>query len=458
MFQQLFGNMARSRHAVAAAVVSAAMLATTNVAQGTGFFIDQQSVSGLGRADAGDAAAAQDASTVFYNPAGMTELWRDADPLRDTVLQSGLQIIMPHSHLTNAGSTAITPGTGGAAVGYTGRDATDPARIAPVPNGYLVRRLFDGAVYLGLGLTAPFGLGGQYHGNWFGRYDNLKATLMSANIGPVIAAPINPYLSVGGGIDIQYQRSALVTAIPNPLTLGGPSPTTDGKFDVRGDAWAVGYNLGVLVKPMPNLRVGVHYRSAIDHTIQGTAITSGMTGPLSPFNNSAGASAVTKLPDIITSGLVYEVDPQFALFGGFQWCGWHRWGTVRIHFDNGMPDSVRTGQFRDTYAAAVGAEYHWGNQLTLRTGFKFDRTPTTDQFRDTSFADANRYWLTAGATYKASEAISIDFAVAHVLEDGTQVNVTRTFFDGTPLASIINVRANVHSSVTTVSAALNYRF
>jgi long-subunit fatty acid transport protein len=88
----------------------------------------------------------------------------------------------------------------------------------------------------------------------------------------------------------------------------------------------------------------------------------------------------------------------------------------------------------------------------------FDRTPTEDQFRATSFADANRYWLAAGASYALSSTTSIDLAIVHVLEDATNVNITRTFFDATPLASAVNIRSAVQSSVTTVAAGLTLRF
>jgi long-chain fatty acid transport protein len=451
------GIVSRSR-GLAAAAFACVTLGTVGAAQATGFFINQQSVSGLGRADAGDAAAAQDASTVFYNPAGITELWHDADPSRDTILQSGTHIIIPQSHLSNGGSTATTPGSGGIPVSYPGSDAIDPGRTSPVGNAYIVHRLLDGAAYVGLGITSPFGLSGEYQSDWFGRYDNLKATLQTLNIGPVVAVPINSYLSVGGGIDIQYEKSVLSLAIPNPLAPGGPSTATDGHFDVRGDAWAVGYNIGILVKPTPDLRFGVHYRSAIEHTLTGTATTSGFSGPLSALNTSAGASAVSKLPNFVTSGAVYEINPALSLFGETSWYGWSRLGSTSIQFTNGNPPLTVPGGFRDTYALGIGAEYRWNEELTLRTGARFDRTPTVDQFRNTSFADANRYWLAGGATYKLSEAASIDFAFVHVIENATHVDITRTSFDGSALASSVNIRANVHSSVTTVSGAFNYRF
>jgi long-chain fatty acid transport protein len=157
------------RRGLAFAAFACAIFGAVGAAQATGFFIDQQSASGLGRADAGDAAAAEDASTVLYNPAGMTELWRDADPTRDTILQSGMHIIIPQTTLSNGGSTATTPGSGGMPVGYPGSNALNPGLTTPVGNAYVVHRLLNGAAYVGLGITSPFGLSGEYHSDWFGR-------------------------------------------------------------------------------------------------------------------------------------------------------------------------------------------------------------------------------------------------------------------------------------------------
>lgn len=426
----------------------------------TGYFINQESASGLGRADAGDAAAAADASTVFYNPAGMTELWQHgADTTRNTLIQGGAHLIIPLSHLTNDGSTAATPFTLGAPVSYPGGGSINPGHISPIPNFYVVRRLFDGAAFAGLGVTAPFGLSSQYSSQWFGRYDALRASLLTVDISPVVAIPINPYVSIGGGLDIEYQRSILASALPNPLAPGGPSTATDGRFDIHGNAWAVGFNLGVLVKPTENLRLGLHYRSAVDHTLEGRAAVSAFTGPLaSVLNFSSHAKAVSKLPDILTTGIVYRVSNAVTLFGEASYYGWSRVGSASIQFANGAPDQTLVQRYRDTFALGVGAEYRWSDTLTLRTGFKFDRTPTVDQFRNTSFPDSNRYWLTVGATQKLSPATTVDVALQHVLEDGTQVDLTRAVYAGTPLASAVNVRAKVNSTVTTLSAAINYRF
>ena len=45
----------------------------------TGFFINQQSVRGLGRVDAGNTVAADELGTIFFNPAGLTKVVQDPD-------------------------------------------------------------------------------------------------------------------------------------------------------------------------------------------------------------------------------------------------------------------------------------------------------------------------------------------------------------------------------------------
>ena len=177
-------------HCVIGLIITCSVLDSTDTAQATGFFIDQQSASGLGRANAGDAAAALDASTVYFNPAGMTELWRNADTSQDTLLQLGGHIIIPQSHLGNNQSTATTLGTGNVALSYLGSDANNPGHVAPNYKQLCRQRLFDGAAYVGLGITTPFGLSGEYESSWFGRYDNIKSALLTIDIGPVVAIPI----------------------------------------------------------------------------------------------------------------------------------------------------------------------------------------------------------------------------------------------------------------------------
>jgi long-chain fatty acid transport protein len=454
------------RRGLAAPILAACLiLGASAAARATGYFINQQSVTGLGRAFAGSVAAADDPSTVFYNPAGMIRLFAGAQNGIGFAGSVGANVIIPHSKLKNDGSTAATPGTLGVPTSYPGDNAKDPGDPTAVPNLYALQRLYEDRVVVGLGITEPFGLSGKYDDDWFGRYDSIETELTTINIGPVVAVRVNDYLSLGAGLDVQYAHSTLSSAIPNPLAPGGVSPATDGLFKAKGDDWSVGYNVGLLVAPPgASWRVGIHYRSQMDHKIEGSARTSGLTGPLAAANGEVDASAKSKLPAILSTGFAYallrdrEIGDRLTLYGDFTYFWWDVAKEARIKFDDGSPDAVRPANYRNTYAAGIGLDYRWNQQLTLRTGFRFDRTPTVDRYRDTSFADANRYWLAAGASYQVRHWLAVDLGLTHVFEDSTSVDVERQFFGGTGLDSTVRVKADVQSSVTTVGANVRVRF
>jgi len=153
----------------------------------SGYFIDQQSVPGLGRCNAANVAAAYDPSTIFFNPAGITELWQGEASSDTRKASVGLSVIIPNSDIRNSGSTAATPGSLGLQVPSRGQDETNPTEPTPVGNMYLAQRLPNSRFYFGLGLTSPFGLAAKYEEDWFGRYDSTEVKLLTINIGPTVA-------------------------------------------------------------------------------------------------------------------------------------------------------------------------------------------------------------------------------------------------------------------------------
>jgi long-chain fatty acid transport protein len=184
-----------------------------------GYFIDQQSVPGLGRANAGNVAAANDPSTIFFNPAGMTELWL-LDPSDTTRASTSLSVIMPKAEIKNRGSTATSPGTLGLAAPLSGFNESNPTDPTPVSSAYLAQRVGN-RLFFGLGFNAPFGLAAKYDENWFGRYHAIEIKLLTININPSVAYKLSNRISIGAGFDIQYAYAELATAIPNPLVRPG---------------------------------------------------------------------------------------------------------------------------------------------------------------------------------------------------------------------------------------------
>jgi long-chain fatty acid transport protein len=432
------------------------VLGLAEPAGATGFFVNQQSVKGLGRVGAGSAAAGDDLGTIFFNPAGLTAIWTDAGDSR-TQISFGAHLIIPRSDLHNRGSTASTLGTLGTVVPYFGSDGSNPTDPTPVPNLYWAHRLTQEAV-IGFGVNFPFGLDAAYNGNWFGRYDAIEASLRTINLSVVGAYKFGSGISVGGGLDFQYASTELVSAIPNPLTPGGPIPATDGRAQTTGKDWTPGFNLGILVPLSDDTRVGLHYRSAMKHTVDGSTLVTGLTGPLALFNGRVGASARLDLPAMASLGLTHQVSKDLQLLAGIDWYDWSRFREVRIKFANGSPDVVRPANYRDAFAFALGAEYRASSKLTTRAGIRFDRTPTVNGYRDSTVPDSNRLWLGIGATYRTSERSWWDFAFNHVFFRSTEITPVRGFFEGSPAASTIGINGRVKSVVNTLSVGYRHAF
>ena len=102
---------------------------------------------------------------------------------------------------------------------------------------------------MGIGINVPFGLETRSSDEWFGRYDAIEASLRTINIGFVGAYRFESGLAIGGGIDIQYARTSLTSAIPNPLVPGGPTAATDGRIFTSGHDWTPGFHVGLDVSP-----------------------------------------------------------------------------------------------------------------------------------------------------------------------------------------------------------------
>lgn len=421
----------------------------------TGFFINQQSVKGQGRVGAGNAVAADELGTVFFNPAGLPKIVFDSSGNATWRISAGAHLLMPRSDLRNRGSAAATPGSLGFAVPITGGDGHDPADPTPIPNLYGAGAF--GKLALGVAANFPFGLSTKYERDWHGRYDAIEASLETTNIGVVAAYQVAPTVSIGGGLDFQRATTKLTTAIPNPLNPGGPTAATDASIETEGDAFSVGFNLGAMWDVTSRVRIGGHYRSGMQHDVDGTSTFRDLPGPLSALNGTIGASATIDLPAITSAAVRWET-PGVVVYAQADWFDWSAFKEVRIQFDDGRPDAVRAANYRDAYGMAVGADFPLNNKWTLRGGVRYDTTPTVGTYRDTTVPDSERTWLGAGASVDLARNFALDLSFTHAFFADTSVGITRSFFDNTPLASLVNVNSSVETSVTTLAADFRFRF
>lgn len=371
---------------------------------------------------------------------------------------AGAAIIFPDTKFRNKGSTSATPGTLGASTAYGGDSGGNPFDPAIVPNLYAAVPLLDSSLWFGVGLTSPFGLSLDYGRGWFGRYDSVESSLTTVDLSPALAYRITERISLGAGLNVQTVDVKLTNAVPNTLAPGGPSVSTDGRNSLRGDDVSVGFNIGVLISPWPTTRIGAHYRSAIDHNLKGDARVSGLGGALAGANASYNAKAKLRLPDIVSIGLAQDIGHGATLLADVQWFNWSRFNEVRVKLANGPGDAVLPQDYKDSYAASLGGEYNFGADLTLRGGFRFETTPTSDRYRSTGVPEGNNYSVGAGVSYRPLRHLDIDISLFHTRWERANVALTRDFFVGTPAAGTVDVKGRAETSSTTAALGVRYRF
>lgn len=430
------------RKALGLAAVSAGVLTWTGAAQASGFSLKEQSAKETGRAFAGGAAAADDASIIFYNPAGMTKLERSQVSLNTHVL-------FVDSAQQNDGTTLTVPGVPTAipVAGNNGGNPFDQPVI--VPTGYAAFRASD-RLWFGLGISAPFGLKVEYDQGFFGRYDSIKSEVKTVNIQPSFGYALNENVSIGGGVDIQQIDVKLRNALPNLVPGAG-----DGELNISGDDLSVGWNAGVLFS-FGKARLGAHYRSKVVHRLDGTYQVSGLVGPLAGANTQTFASAPLEIPESVTLSAMYGVGNRVRLMATGQWFNWSRFEAITVE-PLGRPAVVNEQNYKDSWSGHGAVEFDATDRLTLRAGGLYDTTPTQDAFRTTRVPDGDRIWATAGATWKLNDRIDVNVSYAHVFVSEEKLNRTDTLFAGTPAATQARIVSTNTGNADVIGTSLSIK-
>lgn len=370
--------------------VAGVLLAMAGGAAASGFALIEQSGSGLGNAFAGGAASAEDASTIFYNPAGMSRL-------------HGKQIVVA--------AHAILPSAKFTGTGLAGTDmGGDAGGLALVPNGYFAMEV-NPQLRIGLGVGAPFGLQTEYTPTWVGRAHAIKSKLETINLNPSVAYQVNDGFSLGAGINYQRVRGELTS---------NPAATSISSLTGSDSAW--GYNLGALVNAGSKTRIGLAYRSDISYNLSGQV---SFTAPLAAL--SGPVTLAVKMPASFSASVFHQLDDKWDVMADATWTGWGVFKELRVIRLTPLPTlPVTPENWRDTWRLSAGANHHYNEQWTARMGVAYDQTPVSDAFRTARIPDASRTWLSVGGQYKASTDSVIDFGYAHLFVNNAVINSTVT--------------------------------
>ena len=371
-------------------------IAFSGSAAAAGFQLLEQNSSGLGNAYAGSAAVADNASTIFFNTAGMTQLQK-------IEVSGGLTAVGTSFKFSDQGSSAgAFNGTG---------NGGDGGGWGFIPNGYLSWGLTKD-LYVGVGVGAPFGLKTEYDERWVGAAQSREFDVKTYNINPSIAYRVNNFVSLGAGLNLQrleatYKRATAISV------NGSISPL---KLTLDDDSW--GWNIGALFNLSPKTKLGISYRSEVEYKTNGKIE---ITGPAAA--NSSDAKADITLPDVFVLSVTHKLSDRIELLGDVARTGWSSIPKVDVIRASATLSGLQIGSiaqtldtdFKDTWRFALGANYKLNDEWMLKGGIAYDQTPVKGaSTRLVSLPDNDRTWFSVGAQWKPSKTLTLDAGATYL--------------------------------------------
>ncbi|QFT54060.1 OmpP1/FadL family transporter [Microbulbifer sp. THAF38] len=458
------------RHAVLAAAIGS----VSQGAMAAGFYLQETSASGLGRAFAAENTIGDNAAILARNPAGSA--------LFDTyTLTGGITYVDPEIDVTgDVTYFAAVELPDGSFVyvdaGTKEADASDYATSAFIPNGYLAAPINDEWSW-GLAMYTDFGLETDFPDNFAGTTIANKTNLLTLNIQPSIAYKINDAFSIGASINFLYADATLKSSFPSDFTLN-PAFAGATLLDVKGDGWDVSWSVGALWNIDDNTRAGISYHAKYDPKLKGDVNSDLAPNPVTPFDDASG-NLTLNLPDTLELGLYHRFENNWAIAFGYMYTNWSRFERLEAFIPSGgeefNPLLIKEENFVSGSRYSLAAEYFFNDKVTVRFGYAHDEGAARDGFnrheeeaimeetgldlpitwRTLSIPDTDRQWLTIGGTYKHNDRLSFDAGLAYLWGDDELIQEASliedtlvTYYDG----------FTTKTEAWLFSAAVNYSF
>ncbi len=412
-----------------------AILAATN-ANAAGFHLREQSTAALGNAFAGATAGAENNSYAYFNAAGLTR-------------QKGTQV--------NVGGTYIIPRAEAHDIkdedGNRGQDVNNIVHAAIAPAATVSHQL-DDKFTLGVSLNIPFGMITKYDSDWAGSDHGITSKVTAITTTPMVAYKATDKLSLGAGLPIQYIKARL----SNTSNLSAMNPALKPAYvGLEGDTLDVGYQLSAMYEFDENTRLGVNYRSEINHKLKGDISS---TAPVAyvPFLNQ-DISARLDTPAMLSVGGYHRINDKWEVMAEYQRVFWNSFDRLDImgvdaQGPNGYLISSTPEKWRDTNFYAIGASYQLDDQWKLRLGLAYDEAAVKKADRTPRIPDSDRRWYSMGLSYAYSENLTFDAAFTYIQAKEADVSLQ----SGYPSATQRGVTAEYSNSVKLVGLSLNYKF
>ncbi len=390
-------------------IILSFLLLTGSIFAG-GFQINEHGARAMAMAGA-YTAIANDASAIYFNPAGITQL-------SGVNFYGGVTLIAP-----SASFTGPAPST----------TKTDMDSQLFTPFNFYVTYQVTSDLSVGLGVNNQYGLGTKWPVSWPGKYLAYDTNVKSFFFTPVVAYKFSDQFSLSVGAVIAYGDVKIIQ-----ISNAGAG---DFQTELKGNNTAFGFTAGLLYKPVKEFSIGVSYRSSIKWELEGTATSTpaGFTHPLYhifiPYPNG-DISAPLKTPQNITVGLGYMPTNELTLGADFQYIGWSSYDKLSITFKNynvnnptapGPSTESIDRNYENTFIIRAGGEYALSDVFALRAGVLYDRNPVKTEYVEPTLPDANRIGVNVGFGYKLTKNLTVD--VAYMLLTFSDRNVTGSKFN-----------------------------
>jgi len=402
-------------------------------AKAGGLYLYELGTPDVGAAAAGWAARAQDAATVFTNPAGMTRLEKSE-------LLVGVQPLYLHAEFSPDANTT-TSGSDG-----------DASTWLPAGGLYYVHNLMP-KLKIGVSAVGYFGLGLAYENDWVGRYYVQEIKLQALGIQPAVAYRVTDWLSLGAGVVALYGVLEEKVAVNN-IGLNQP----DGKLKIEDSDWTYQVNLGVLVEPRMGTRFGLTYLSEGDLEFKDNPNFSNLGPGLEAALRAKGLldadiNVEFNMPQALMLSAYHELTDRLALMGNLGWQDWSEFGKVGVAVTSEDTSSLTIDRnYKDTWHVAAGAQYRVAQPWLLTAGVAYDSSMVDDKDRTPDLPLGEMWRFGLGARYDWSQKLALGVGYTFLWSGDLDVDVNRGFLAGKVSGTYEN------SSMHFINLFLNWKF
>jgi len=384
---------------------------------GAGYQLNLQGMRQLAMGGTG-VAVPWDASTIFYNPGGLTAH-------RNFQVYGSMNALMPRTRYVSA---------------PTGTVIEDAVEKTYTPfNLYLGGPLaYKSPISIGLGVYTPFGTGISWADDWTGRYMVQGISLQTVFFQPTVSYQITDEISVGAGFVYATGNFEYTKAIPLTNAQGN-----EASAELTGRGNGVGYNLGIHIKANDDVQFGISYRSQVNMKVKrGYARFSNIpSSASSSFINTAFESSLP-MPQVLTLGMGWSINENLMLQIDANYTGWSAYDTLRFDFENNteMLDDTRSARrYRNTVSLRAGVHYTFKNDRWAgMLGTAYDPSPVRDGFLGPDLPDAKRWLATGGLSFKLSERLTAIGVVEYIFSEVRTGISTENGFKGKYHTKVIN--------------------